>query len=121
MNARDIDDLLGAPARLAIVATLAGVEALAFTDLGRETGLADGNLHVQTRKLLGAGYITGTKGRRGNRTVTSFALSELGRRRFQEHVRRLAAAGRMESLDGDGSPGRPRTRRPLPRDESQVW
>lgn len=121
MNARDIDDLLGAPARLAIVATLAGVDALAFTDLGRETGLADGNLHVQTRKLLGAGYITGSKGRRGNRPVTSFSLSELGRERFREHVRRLAAAGRLDWLDGDGTPGRPRPRRSRNKDDSQVW
>lgn len=75
MNAREIDDLLGTPARLAIVATLARVEALAFTELGRETGLADGNLHVQTRKLVSAGYLSGVKGRKGNRRVTCFSLT----------------------------------------------
>ena len=121
MNARQIDELLGTPARLAIVASLAVCESLAFTDLGRETGLADGNLHVQTRKLLQAGYITGSKGRRGNRQVTCFALTDLGRERFRSHVRQLAAAGGITTVGGGGSQGRPRLRRAPDRDDSQVW
>ena len=49
--------MLGVPARLAIIATAAGGERWTFTALGRETGLADGNLHVQTRKLTAAGFL----------------------------------------------------------------
>ena len=54
MKVLDIDEMLGVPARLAIIATAAGGERWTFTALGRETGLADGNLHVQTRKLSAA-------------------------------------------------------------------
>ena len=121
MNAREIDELLGTPARLAIVATLAQVEALPFTDLGQETGLADGNLHVQTRKLLAAGYIAGAKGRKGNRRVTCFSLTELGRARLRAHVRMLAEAGGLGNLDSGGLMARARSGPRRPKDDSQVW
>lgn len=119
MNAREIDEMLGIPARLAIVATLARVESLFFTELGQETGLADGNLHVQTRKLLGAGYISGAKGLKGNRKVTCFSISELGREKFQSFIKMLAAAGGLSSLGSEGFSSR--TRRGRPKDDSQVW
>jgi DNA-binding MarR family transcriptional regulator len=121
MNARQIDELLGTPARLAIVASLAVCDSLAFTDLGRETGLADGNLHVQTRKLLQAGYISGSKGRKGNRQVTCFALTDLGLDRFRAHVRQLAAAGGIAAVGTGGAGGRPRLRRSPDKDDSRVW
>ena len=119
MNAGQIDELLGTPARLAIVATLAGVDSLAFTELGQETGLADGNLHVQTRKLLAAGYISGAKGRKGNRKVTCFSLTELGRGKFKTHARLLAEASGLGRLSGGGLAARSRSGRP--KDDSRVW
>lgn len=119
MNAREIDELLGTPARLAIVATLARVESLAFTELGRETGLADGNLHVQTRKLLKAGYISGSEGRKGNRRVTCFSLTELGRNKIRSHTRLLAEASGLNNLGGGANTSR--SRRGRSKDDSQVW
>jgi DNA-binding MarR family transcriptional regulator len=118
MKVMDIDEILGAPARLAIVATAAGGARWTFTELGAETGLADGNLHVQTRKLTAAGYLAKEKEKRGNRTVTCFELTEKGRQAFQNHIRRLnrALAGDGRFVRGDFSdrtgPGR---------DKSQVW
>lgn len=121
MNARQIDELLGTPARLAIVATLAQVDSLAFTELGQETGLADGNLHVQTRKLLAAGYLLMAKGRKGNRQVSCFSLSEKGRDQFRIHVRQLAAASGVGTL-GQGSMSlRGPARSEKNKDDSQVW
>ncbi len=117
MKVQDIDDLLGAPARLAIVATVAGGERWTFTALRDETGLADGNLHVQTRKLTAAGYLDREREPRGNRTVTCFELTEKGRQAFQNHIRRLNRA-----LGGDGRFERgdfsEKGRR---QDKSQVW
>ena len=117
MKVQDIDDLLGAPARLAIVATVADGERWTFTALRGETGLADGNLHVQTRKLTAAGYLAREREQQGNRTVTCFELTEKGRQAFQNHIRRLNRA-----LGGDGRFGRgdfsEKGRR---QDKSQVW
>ncbi len=118
MKARELDEMLGAPARLAIVATLARGQRLSFTALRRETGLADGNLHVQTRKLSAAGYLLAEKDREGARTVTRFELTEKGRLMFLEHVRRLqeAAEGPFGAGRGKAEPG------PVAEgDRSRVW
>ncbi len=88
----DINDLLGAPARLAILATLADGGPWTFTALRDETGLSDGNLHVQTRKLAQTGYVADSRVRQGNRTVTCFELTVTGRQVIEDHVRRLQNA-----------------------------
>jgi DNA-binding MarR family transcriptional regulator len=118
MKVKDIDETLGAPARLAIIATVAAGERWTFTGLRMETGLADGNLHVQTRKLTAAGYLASNRERQGNRMVTCFELTEKGRQAFQSHLRQLnqALSGDGRFVRGDLSektgPGR---------DKSQVW
>jgi len=110
--------MLGAPARLAIIATAAGGERWTFTALRSETGLADGNLHVQTRKLTAAGYLARDRQPQGNRTVTCFELTERGRQAFQSYLRRLNRA-----LAGDGrfARGDLSEKRGPGRDKSQVW
>ena len=64
MRAGDLDDNLAAPARLAVMASLYPGAPLSFRALKLATGLADGNLHVQTRHLAEAGYVTIRKTRR---------------------------------------------------------
>ena len=127
MKARDIDILLGTPARLAIAASLSGGGPLTFTQLRQETGLADGNLHVQTKRLLEAGYLEAGKMRSGNRILTSFQLTKLGLESYLAHVRMLSrvVTGRLgfasssgralengSGVSGRGSSGK---------DDSQVW
>ena len=121
MKVRDLDELLGIPARMAIIATLASGNRLTFTALKQETGLADGNLHVQTGKLTAAGYLVSDRGRQGNRRVTNFTLTDKGLRVLQEHVRRLNAA---LAPDGSGAGGgwSPDSQiRRKPDDGSRVW
>ena len=112
MNARSLDTLLGTPSRLAIVATLADGRDRTFTELKEATGLADGNLHVQTARLVDAGYLRARKERRGGRTVTSYRLEESGLDALRRHTERLQRA-----LSGV----RPVRTGPQSRDESQVW
>ncbi len=110
--------MISSPARLAILATLVPGDAVRFTAMKEATGLADGNLHVQTRKLADAGYVAIRKARRGGgsgRQVTEFRLTELGLERFRAHVRAL-----QEVLDTEVG-----IFRPVPagerRDDSEVW
>ncbi len=116
----DIDDLLGAPARLAILSTVADGGLWTFTALREETGLSDGNLHVQTRKLAQAGYLADSRVRQGNRTVTCFELTVAGRRVIEDHVRRL-----QNALSGQRADTMVRARRGgelgSAADASRVW
>ena len=127
MQARDLDELLGTNGRLAIMATLAQETSLPFSQLGRETGLADGNLHVQTQRLLAAGYLERHSDKKGRRKITRFSLTPLGKEKYGEHVALLATAlgwGLKEPSAGGGgrrgSSGKysGSGRR---KDDSQVW
>ncbi|MBE0565421.1 MAG: transcriptional regulator [Krumholzibacteria bacterium] len=112
MNARTLDPLLGTPARLAIVATLADGRDRTFSELKSATGLADGNLHVQASRLAEAGYLRQRRERRGGRSVTCYRLEEDG----LEALRRLA--DRLQAALSGLRPPRPERRE---RDDSQVW
>jgi len=109
------DEMITSPARLAILATLAPGGAVTFSKLKRETGLADGNLHVQANKLAEAGYVEIRKGARGRRSVTEYKLTELGLTRLRYHVQQLQAV--LASEEGVIRPLLGATRR----DDSQVW
>lgn len=88
---------------------------MSFSELKGATGLADGNLHVQTGKLTAAGYVETRKARRAGRRVTEFLLTELGLERFRRHVRRLQAVLDTEVGVIRPVPAGERT------DDSEVW
>lgn len=111
----DFDEMLTSAARLSIVAVLISGEAISFTDLKKRTGIADGNLHVQTRKLADAGYLEIVKGKRGRRSWTRFRISEKGVSTLKLHVRKLQTI-----LDHELGDIRPSTG-PRPEEDSQVW
>jgi DNA-binding MarR family transcriptional regulator len=110
------DPVLVFSSRLAIMACLASGEPMSFTELSKASGLADGNLHVQTRKLEQAGYLSSKRvpggGRRGR---TEYQITAQGERRYRQLIATLE-----QSLE----------RRPAPRstansvgnkDDSRVW
>lgn len=107
--------MISSPARLAILAALVPGPPICFTEMKLATGLADGNLHVQTHKLADAGYLQIQKAAQGRRSVTEFRLTKLGLERFQLHVMKL-----QEVLSG--KTGATRQARPSRRaDDSAVW
>ena len=107
--------MISAPCRLGILATLIPGGPVTFTEMKAATSLSDGNLHVQTRKLSDAGYISINKTARGKRTVTEFRITELGRERLRLHVMKLQQILDAES-SADSAP--PRARRA---DDAAVW
>ncbi len=86
-----------------------------FSDLKCESGLADGNLHVQTGKLADAGYVEIRKALRGRRQVTEYRITELGFERFRLFVRQLEAI--LDSEAGIIQPVLAADRI----DDSEVW
>ena len=127
----EFDDIICAPRRLGILATLVPGEPVSFTEMKAMISLSDGNLHVQTRKLANVGYIDIRKTKKGKRSVTHFSITELGRERLREHVARLqkildANAGTRKTVakpmsrPAKNAKGHPGKRLALP-DDSAVW
>jgi len=85
---RDIHE----PARLAIVAMLAGVAEADFLFLQRECGLTKGNLSSHLAKLEQAGYVEIEKTFRGKLPMTICRLSEKGRTAFESYRAALRKA-----------------------------
>ena len=111
----EFDQMISAPCRLGILATLIPGQPVTFTQMKEATSLSDGNLHVQTRKLADVGYIDISKTAKGRRTVTEFRITDLGRERLRLHVVKL-----QEIIDAGSSAGGSAGRRGRA-DESAVW
>lgn len=85
----ELDRWIHEPARLAIIATLAGCESADFLFLLRATGLNKGNLSAQTIKLGQAGYIEIRKGFLGRTPHTLYRLTEKGRKALKAYGSRM--------------------------------
>ena len=109
------DEMISAPCRLGILATLVPGLPVSFMDMKAETSLSDGNLHVQTRKLADVGYIEIGKRMKGRRTVTEFRITELGLERLRLYVMKLQAVLDAETGVTQASP------RAEKADDSAVW
>ncbi|MGB5491030.1 MAG: transcriptional regulator [Woeseiaceae bacterium] len=109
------DEMISAPCRLGILATLVPGVPVSFTEMKAATSLSDGNLHVQTRKLADVGYIDINKAMRGRRSVTEFRITELGLEQLRLHVMKLQSV--LDAETG-ASPSPKRSGHP---DDSAVW
>ncbi len=81
----DVDRIIHEPARLAIVALLAGAREADFLFLQRETSLTKGNLSSHLMKLEEAKYIEIEKTFRGKIPLTLVRLTAPGRAAFQSY------------------------------------
>ena len=109
------DPMILSPARMAIIISILKHDPLSFSDLKERTGLADGNLHVQCRKLIQAGYISSTRHTGTGRPRTLYSLTDSGQNAIILHFRKLKDL--IEPID-QPIHTRPRRRRS---DDSQVW
>jgi len=81
----NLDRLIHEPARLLLVALLAGVEEADFLWLLRESNLTKGNLSSHLAKLEEAGYISVEKTFRGKIPLTLLRLTPAGRQAFEDY------------------------------------
>jgi DNA-binding transcriptional ArsR family regulator len=88
----ELDRLIHEPARLAIMATLAGCESADFEFLLRATGLNKGNLSAHAIKLEQADYLQVEKGFRGKTPYTLYRLTKTGRKALNGYREQLKQA-----------------------------
>ena len=81
-----IDDVIHQRTRLAIMATLTGVDRLDFNEVKAELALTDGNLSAHGAALERAGYVRITKTFRGRKPLTSLAMTPRGRKAMRRYV-----------------------------------
>jgi DNA-binding MarR family transcriptional regulator len=92
------DNLIANAGRLRILTALAVENRQEFVRLRQMTRLSDGNLSAHARRLCSAGLVEIEKRFRDGRPVTTFHLTDDGRRRLTEHVRQLLAAVEVEGI-----------------------
>jgi DNA-binding transcriptional ArsR family regulator len=85
----DLDRVIHEPARLTIVALLAGVKQADFLWVLTESGLTKGNLSSHLAKLEDAGYVEVEKTYRGKTPLTLLRLSAAGHTAFKTYKKNL--------------------------------
>ena len=78
--------------RLGIMSTLMVNDQINFNDLKQLIGVTDGNLASHIKALEEIGYLKVNKGFVGKKTNTTYTITKLGEKSFQQH---LAALERM--------------------------
>jgi len=85
----ELDRVIHEPARLTIVALLAGVKQADFLWVLGESGLTKGNLSSHLAKLEDAGYVAIEKTYRGKTPLTLLTLTSQGAAAFKDYKKRL--------------------------------
>ena len=93
------DPVIHAPARLQIMAVLAGVQDAEFALLRETVGVSDSVLSKHLAQLAEAGYIRLRKAAQDGRQRTWASLTRDGRRALASHVKALQAlAGIVDKM-----------------------
>lgn len=85
----NLDPIIHAPTRLAILSILISVENANFTFLKESTGTSDGNLSTHLTKLEESGYISIEKKFVGKKPQTTCAITKNGRVAFEKYLDQL--------------------------------
>jgi DNA-binding MarR family transcriptional regulator len=81
-----IDETIHQRTRLAIMATLTGVDGLEFNELKAQLALTDGNLSTHLAALERAGYVAITKDFQGKKPRTTVGMTAKGRKAMENSV-----------------------------------
>lgn len=91
-----LDPIIHAPTRLAILSILITVENANFTFLKESTGTTDGNLSTHLTKLEESGYINIEKMFKGKKPQTTCAITKKGRTAFEKYLEQLEQIVQMQ-------------------------
>jgi DNA-binding MarR family transcriptional regulator len=75
--------------RLGIMSTLMVNDQINFNDLKQLIGVTDGNLASHIKALEETGYLKVNKGFVGKKTNTTYTITKLGEKSFQQHLAAL--------------------------------
>lgn len=82
----EIDNVIHQKTRLSIMATLAGVDSMDFTELKATLGLTDGNLSTHLTHLEKAEYVEIAKTFKAKKPLTTVSTTAKGKTAFQRYI-----------------------------------
>jgi len=85
----ELNPVIHAKLRLAVLSLLTGVEEAEFTWLRGKTGSTDGNLGAQLARLEEAGYVRVKKKFVKRKPKTCYRMTDAGRQALAEYVQAL--------------------------------
>ncbi|MDZ7723860.1 MAG: transcriptional regulator [candidate division KSB1 bacterium] len=86
---QNLDPIVHAPVRLAVLSILNTVLSAQFTWLKEQTGASDGALSTHLSKLEEHGYISVEKKFVGKKPQTSYSITAKGSRALLDHLEQL--------------------------------
>ena len=89
MSLPELDPVIHAPKRLAVMAVLTHSSSTDFGFLREHLGVSDSDLSKQMAALERAGYVAVTKSSRGRGGVTSYRATRAGTAAYHRHVQAL--------------------------------
>ncbi len=89
MDFKQLDSVLHAPLRLAVISLLLSVKEADFNFIKDKTNSTPGNLSVQITKLKEADYIEVTKQFKNNYPLTICRITQNGIQAFEKYVEAL--------------------------------
>jgi DNA-binding MarR family transcriptional regulator len=87
----DLDPVIHAPKRLAVMAILANSTTTDFAFLREYLGVSDSDLSKQMTALEKSGYVSITKTSRGRGGATTYRITKVGAAAFERHLSALRA------------------------------
>lgn len=99
----ELDDVIHAPVRFSIMATLMAADKAAFSFVRDTVEVSDSVLSRQVATLETAGYVKSIKGYVGKRPRTWLALTPAGRAAFDAHLAALRAITAMATAPDSDS------------------
>lgn len=91
-----LDPVIHAPTRLAVLSILITVENANFTYLKEATATTDGNLSTHLTKLEESGYITIEKSFKGKKPQTTCAITDAGKKAFAHYLDQMEQIVRIQ-------------------------
>jgi DNA-binding HxlR family transcriptional regulator len=86
---QQLDEIIHSRIRLAIMSVLISVDDAEFTFLKEKVNTTDGNLSIHLKKLEEVGYISVKKEFINRKPLTSYKMTEQGRKAFEIYISRL--------------------------------
>ena len=85
----NLNKIFDSRVRLGIMSTLMVNDEINFNDLKQLINVTDGNLASHIKSLEESGYVKVNKGFVGRKTNTTYIVTKMGEKAFQQHLQAL--------------------------------